>query len=93
MSIYAGHEKLESTLEDNQKILDHMKKKFITERTPERFKARLIDLAGTLSQAATELETEDQTLGRWCNGKSKIPGVAWVALEGLEHRKMLDTVL
>jgi hypothetical protein len=66
----------------NERILAHMEKKFITDRTPEKFKARLLALEPVLSQAATELETEYRTLMRWCRpGGKGPPGVAWVALE------------
>lgn len=82
--IYSGNEHLRSTPEEDAAILSHMEKKFILDRTPEKFKARLVEAFGTISQAATELETETQTLSRWCNGRSKIPGVAWVALDALE---------
>lgn len=71
----------------NAAILAHMEKKFILDRTPEKFKARLLAAFGSITRAATELETETQTLSRWCNDRSKIPGVAWVALGLLERTR------
>lgn len=74
----------------NKRILKHMEKKFIKDRTPAKFKKRAIALAGNMAQAATEMGTEDQTFRRWCRGDSTIPGVAWVALESLEALKKLE---
>lgn len=65
-----------------------MEKKHITDKTPEKFHERMVALCdGDEGKCAGELGTEQQTYRRWITGRTRIPGVAWVALGALEASK------
>jgi hypothetical protein len=55
--------------------------------TPKLFEKRLLKLYGTVKDGAEILDTPTRTVQRWIDETSKIPGVAWVALDLLERAR------
>jgi hypothetical protein len=57
-------------------------------RGPDQFRAKLKKIGLVENkQAARALCVSTRTITRWANGKTKIPGSVWIALDSLSQKR------